>query len=107
MMTAEVAPRARGHKSSHGKRRWSLLPVEPMREVVDVFEHGLTKEGRTVDDWQHVSDARTLYYDACRRHIDLWWGGEQRDKESGKHHLAHAVCCLLILIWHDFKRKVT
>jgi hypothetical protein len=27
--------------------------------------------------------------------------GEQIDPESGKHHLAHALCCLMFLYEHD------
>ena len=54
-----------------------------------------------VDNWMHVPDARRRYYDAAMRHIEAWLLGEQNDPESGLPHLAHAVCCLLFLIWFD------
>ena len=38
---------------------------------------------------------------ACHRHLQAWWSGERLDKESGLPHLAHAVCCLLFLMWGD------
>ena len=36
-----------------------------------------------------------------QRHIDAWWGGEQKDPETGEHHLAHAICCGMFLWWFD------
>jgi ribosomal protein L32 len=27
-----------------------------------------------------------------------WWGGEQRDPETGENHLAHAICCVAFLL---------
>ena len=41
------------------------------------------------------------YYDAMQRHIDAWWQGEQKDPETGEHHLAHAICCGMFLWWFD------
>jgi len=32
------------------------------------------------------------------RHIVAWWLGERDDPESGFHHLAHAMCCLIFLV---------
>ena len=36
-----------------------------------------------------------------QRHIDAWWQGEQKDPETGEHHLAHAICCGMFLWWFD------
>ena len=36
-----------------------------------------------------------------RKYEQMEWQGEQTDSESGKHHLAHAVCCLMFLMWFD------
>ncbi len=37
------------------------------------------------------------------RHIFAWWGGEDKDPETGFSHLAHAGCCLLFLM--EFQRN--
>ena len=37
------------------------------------------------------------------RHIFAWWGGEDKDPETGFSHLAHAACCLLFLM--EFQRN--
>ena len=39
------------------------------------------------------------------RHISAWLGNETNDPDSGLPHLAHAVCCLLYLIWFDSQEK--
>ena len=32
------------------------------------------------------------------RHIFAWWGGQDKDPETGFSHLAHAGCCLIFLM---------
>ena len=66
---------------------------------ININEIGTVVQG--ADNWQKVDNARTRYFDAAQRHILAWWQGEQTDSESGKHHLAHAVCCLMFLMWFD------
>ena len=87
-------------KQDSGKRQWSLLPWGPLRHVVDVFRHGADKY--EVDNWKHRRTATDVrYFDAALRHLLAWRDGERPDPESGLPHLAHAVCCLLIILWHD------
>lgn len=88
-----------GRKDDQGKRQYSLVPTVAIGEVVDVLTFGAKKY--QPDNWKHVDDARTRYYDAAMRHIQAWWRGESDDQESGFHHLAHAICCLMFLIWFD------
>ena len=90
-----------GDKYDAGKPRWSLLPCGTIAQVVAVLEFGAARY--EVDNWMHVPDAGRRYYDAAMRHIDAWLHGEKTDPESGLPHLAHAVCCLLFLIWFDDK----
>lgn len=90
---------AGGRKFDLGKLRWSLLPWSALKEVVEVLEFGTLKYDE--NNWQKVEPRR--YLDAAFRHLVAYTNGEKLDPESGKHHLAHAVCCLLFLVWLDNK----
>jgi len=81
------------------KPRWTLLPWRQVEEVVKVFTFGASK----YEDygWQSVPEARNVYLDAAMRHIGARLSGELRDAETGYSHMAHAVCCLLAVMWHD------
>lgn len=93
-----------GRKDDSDKRRYDLVPWKEFQEVVDVLTAGATKYAP--DNWKHVPEARSRYLAAAQRHIiDGWACGERYDDISkggdGKHHLAHAICCLLFLMWFD------
>lgn len=92
-----------GKKMDNAKVRASLLPRGVVGAVIRVLEFGASKY--SPNNWQHVPDARTRYYDAMHRHIDAWWNGEKIDAESGESHLAHAVCCAMFLMWFDFNQN--
>lgn len=85
-----------GIKFDDGKLRHDLLPLYPVHETIRVLMYGAQK----YDDhnWKKVPNLRARYYNAVKRHIDDWWEGEQLDSESGYHHLAHAMCCLIFLM---------
>jgi len=40
----------------------------------------------------------SIYADACKRHIDAWFEGEEVDPDDGVPHLAAALCCLAIIV---------
>ncbi len=86
-------------KYDAGKWRFSLVPMNAIRSVIEVLEFGAKKYAP--DNWKTVPDARTRYFDATIRHVTAWWSGEKDDSESGLPHLAHAICCLLFLLWLD------
>ena len=88
-----------GIKHDSGKLRWSLLPTGTLVQVIKVLEFGAVKY--QPENWQHVPEARTRYYDALQRHVHAWWSGEATDPETKLHHLAHAACCILFLLWLD------
>ena len=90
-----------GRKFDQGKPQWSLLPWSALRVVVAVLGFGAQKYAP--NQWQDVPEAKTRYADAALRHLTAWMCGEQLDPESKLPHLAHAVCCLLFLIWFDNK----
>lgn len=97
-----------GRKDDSNKPRYSLLPTGTINQVVQVLEYGASDKYE-VDNWQKIPDARRRFYDATMRHIDAWWSGEIIDidkdgvKGSQLPHLAHAICCLLFLMWFDNK----
>lgn len=97
-----------GRKDDSNKPRYSLLPTGTINQVVQVLEYGASDKYE-VDNWQKIPDARRRFYDAAMRHIDAWWSGEIIDidkdgvKGSQLPHLAHAICCLLFLLWFDNK----
>ena len=92
---------AEGRKDDKDKLDWALLPLYPIREVIKVLMWGEKNYDR--NNWQLVVDARLRYYNAAMRHITEWFGGKKNDNDTNLHHLAHAVCCLLFLIWLDKK----
>lgn len=91
-----------GVKLDAGKPKWSLLPFRELKEVVEILTFGAEKYAP--NNWQKV-DPPSRYTDACLRHLTAWVQGEKKDAESGKSHLAHAVCCLLFLMWFDNEGK--
>ena len=48
-----------------------------------------------------VENPKERYYDAAMRHLYAWFNGEPKDIETGESHLAHAICCLLFLLWFE------
>lgn len=57
---------------------------------------GLGKYGRT--NWRAGRVLASVYVAAAKRHLELWWEGQETDTESGLPHLAHALACLAILV---------
>lgn len=92
-----------GTKFDSGKWRFSLLPMDALRQVIAVLEYGAQKY--SADNWQAVPDARKRYFDAAHRHLAAWFSGELLDSESGLSHLAHATCCLLFLLYFDLAKR--
>jgi hypothetical protein len=88
-----------GIKYDSGKPQYGLLPVHALKSVVEVLTFGAQKYAP--DNWKYVGDAKRRYFDAMQRHVWAWKEGQTIDDESGKHHLAHAICCLMFLYEHD------
>lgn len=88
-----------GVKYDNDKPQWSLLPFRALTQVVEVLTYGAKKYAP--DNWKRVPDARRRYIDAGFRHLTAYTTGETNDPETGKHHLAHAICCMLYLVAFD------
>lgn len=76
------------------KPRFDLLPLGPITEVVEVFTFGATKYAPRNYLGLHWS----RIFAALVRHAFAWYRGEDKDPETGKSHLAHAACCVLMLM---------
>lgn len=81
-----------GKKHDAGKPRWDLYLWDAAEAEVRVLMHGASKYGSD-DNWRLVPDARRRYFAAALRHLLAWWGGEEKDAETGESHLAHLRCC--------------
>ena len=87
-------------KNDEGKRRWELIPVDALEEIIKVLEHGAVK----YDDhnWSRGA-AWSRYWSATMRHVTAWWWGESNDEETGLSHLAHAGCCIIFLLAYELR----
>lgn len=84
-----------GIKHDQGKPNFALLPIGPTEEIVKVWTFGEKKYAA----WNWTLGfkwSRPLA--ASLRHIFAWARGEDKDPESGLPHLAHAACCLMMLL---------
>jgi hypothetical protein len=87
-----------GRKFDGDKLRWELLPWREVEQVVEILTIGAKKYDD--NNWQKV-EPFSRYASAAFRHFVAWCKGEPLDQETGKNHLAHAICCLLFLLWKD------
>jgi len=84
-------------KKDHDKPSMALLPPSALYGIAGVFSYGEQKyhaynykSGKGLD-WDRP-------FSACLRHLVAWNEGEEDDRESGKSHLFHAGCCIMMLI---------
>ena len=85
----------KGVKFDNEKPRMDLFSPGALLASGQVMSHGAKKyEPR---NWERGVDWGR-YYGAALRHLLAWWSGEDLDKESGLHHLAHAMCCVMFLL---------
>jgi len=84
-----------GVKHDGEKPDMSLLSSIAITKVADVMTFG--KRKYSANNWRGgIVYSRLLA--AALRHIFAYLGGESIDPESGKSHLAHAVCCLCMIL---------
>ena len=90
-----------GRKFDGNKLQYVLIPPLALKATVEILTFGAEKY--EPDNWKNVPDSKRRYFDAMQRHLWAWKEGEQDDPETGKNHLAHAMCCLMFLYEHDVK----
>jgi hypothetical protein len=99
MVKASQTAKEGGRKFDGGKLQYGLVPPNALEATVEILTFGAEKY--EPDNWKKVLDAKRRYFDAAQRHLWAWKSGEQNDQETGKNHLAHALCCLMFLYEHD------
>lgn len=91
-----------GMKYDSGKPLLALLDPFALWEMAKVMTFGAKKYDPY--NWQKGIDYSRLF-SAAQRHLLQFWAGEDNDPETGLSHLAHALCCCMMLLWHTRNRK--
>lgn len=90
-----------GIKFDGEKIRMDLVPVAPTVESAKVWTFGAVKYGDR--NWE-LGMKWSKPYGALLRHVMMgFWQCEDLDPESGILHLAHARCCIDMLIEYQLK----
>lgn len=90
-----ILPISTALKHDSDKARWDLQPWDALAEVTDVWTYGAKKYAdRNWEKGFHFGRS----FAACMRHLSSWFCGEDNDPETGKSHIAHAICNLLMLL---------
>ena len=82
------------------KPRLDLVPDAAVKEIAKVFTFGAKKYAP--NNWRMGFEWHRLIR-AAKGHIADFNEGEDLDPESGLSHLAHAGCCILMLLDHVLK----
>ena len=85
-----------GVKYDKEKPDYSLLPPTALDDVVKVLTFGAAKYDRW--NWKKLDNLEDRYFAAAQRHLWAVMRGETHDPESGEHHYAHALCCIMYLL---------
>tara|TARA_R100001460_G_scaffold72764_2_gene113569 strand:- start:12357 stop:12749 length:393 start_codon:yes stop_codon:yes gene_type:complete len=85
-----------GVKYDKTKPDYSLLPPTALEDVVKVLTFGAEKYDRW--NWKKLDNLEDRYFAAAQRHLWAVMRGETHDPESGEHHYAHALCCIMYLL---------
>ena len=60
------------------------------------FLEGLLKYGRS--NYREYGVKASIYVDACKRHLNAWFEGEDYNPDNGIPHLGNALACIAILV---------
>lgn len=84
-----------GARFNAGKTRWDLLAWGPLTEVANVATYGSIKYAE--ENWRAGLKYKETF-GSMMRHAVSWFLGEERDPESGCHHLAHVIWNAMVLL---------
>jgi ribosomal protein L37AE/L43A len=93
-------------KFDEDKLEMHLIPKKVLRECIRVLMHGKKKYGE--GSWKKVDNPKIRYLDAAQRHIDDHVDAHldestsaKFDDDTGLYHLAHAITCLIFVLWFE------
>ncbi len=72
--------------------QFSLIPTGPLKALAELYGRGAQKY--SADNWRK-GYSWSLAYDAMIRHANAFWGGQNRDPETGALHV-------IAVAWHAF-----
>lgn len=73
-------------------QRYDLIPTFPLAMLAELYGRGAEKYAE--HNWR-LGMAWSLHYSAAQRHMNAFWGGEDRDEETKVLHVINAA-------WHMF-----
>lgn len=79
----------------------STVPRQVIAEVGLAMMEGALKYGR--HNYREAGVRASVYYDACTRHLDAFYEGQDIDPDSGLSHLVKAIACLVVLRDSQFR----
>lgn len=85
-----------GIKFDDNKPDYSLIPPNALEDVVKVLTIGAKKYER--HNWKKLDNIDDRYFAAAQRHLWALQRGETFDDETGIHHGAHAICCIMFYV---------
>lgn len=89
-------------KDDQGKPKLSLISPIAMFKLAQVMTDGEkeydTHNWRGGFDWTRITDA-------ALRHIEAWNAGMDKDPNSGRSNLAHAMACIMMLLEFEETHK--
>ena len=88
-------------KTEQGAKKCPIDLVPPARErgAAEAFANGAAKYGPY--NWREKKISASVYYAACKRHLDDWWDRLDKDDlapDSNVHHVKHAAACLAMIL---------
>ncbi len=89
--------KATNPKDAIGTRKvpYSCVPSAVVSELSLAFLEGACKYGR--HNYREAGVRASVYFDAAKRHLDLFWEGQDIDPDSGLPHITKALACLTVL----------
>lgn len=101
-MATPVTPasNASGVKHDADKLPHHLLPFDAIEELSAVLQFGASKY--TERNWEQGMKWSRVFA-ALMRHLFAWWMKRGADPETGRSHLAHAMCCVAFLLAYELR----
>lgn len=90
----------KGLRHDEGKTQYHLIPSDGLAELARVYTFGAKKYAPY--NWERGMD-HSRVFNSMLRHIYAYWDGENRDQETGLHHMAHAAWNALTLLVYSLR----